>query len=162
MDPGNVFDLDWLMKHLNNRTLDEMKMEIASTPVVVKDLRLGPMLQTPLFFIVLWEEDYFDFLRYFVEDLLVSVDAEDTMKQTALYYASREGRNRFVRYMLDHSKIQDKDQITDMLGQTPLFYAISTNKFETVEILFNYGFKINVWDNANETPLYYAMKKADL
>ena len=49
-----------------------------------------------------------------------------------------------------------------MLGQTPLFYAISTNKFETVEILFNYGFKINVWDNANETPLYYAMKKADL
>ena len=51
-----------------------------------------------------------------------SINYKDSMDQTVLFYACREGKQKCAELLLSHGlNLDDPDQY----GQTPLFYAAS-------------------------------------
>jgi ankyrin repeat protein len=67
------------------------------------------------------------------------------------------GNHEVIRVLLEaHSDIEARDN----RGQTPLFHAASRdypeNRVETMQLLFDYGAKINVSDSSGDTLLHFA------
>lgn len=57
----------------------------------------------------------------------VSLTAKDALKQTALFYASRDGKFKILNLLIDHGcKANERDQY----GQTPIYYASRDNKLD--------------------------------
>ena len=50
------------------------------------------------------DPDMMAFLKYFVEEGEVDVDEKDKYKQTCIFYASRDGRNNYIQFILQHTK----------------------------------------------------------
>jgi ankyrin repeat protein len=59
-------------------------------------------------------------MKYFIETCGVDPTAKDKIQQTALYYASREGRFKTCEYLIQQGvPLND----IDLYHQTPVYYA---------------------------------------
>jgi Bromodomain/Ankyrin repeats (3 copies) len=79
----------------------------------------------------------------------------DTLSQTPLYYACREGKLQFTEWLLQNGCNVNH---IDTYGQNPIFYACREGKLETVKKLINHNSHLDLVDNNGQTPLFYAVK----
>ena len=91
-----------------------------------------------------------------LKEMGVKPDQPDTLNQTPLYYASREGKNKLVDFLIGEGGC--KANHIDTYGQSPLFYAAREGHLETVKKLVENGANIDLVDNNGQTPIYYAIK----
>lgn len=85
----------------------------------------------------------------------VKPNMPDSLNQTALYYASREGKLNLIDFLVKHGC--DVNHI-DTYGQTPIFYGVREGNLNTVKKLIEYGADSDLIDNNGQTPLYYGIK----
>ncbi|CDW71912.1 bromodomain containing protein [Stylonychia lemnae] len=90
-----------------------------------------------------------------LKQLGVSPSQPDTLSQTALYYAAREGKNQLCDYLIENGC---KVNHIDTYGQNPIFYACREGKLETVKSLIAKGSDADLVDNNGQTPIFYAIK----
>jgi ankyrin repeat protein len=91
-----------------------------------------------------------------LKELGVKPEQPDTLNQTALYYASREGKNQLVDYLVTEGNCNVNN--IDTYGQSPIFYASREGHLDTIKKLVAYGGDSDLIDNNRQTPLYYAIK----
>lgn len=87
----------------------------------------------------------------------VNLNFKDQMKQTILFYVSRDGKHRVLQYLHDQGlDIND----SDLYGQTPLFYAARENRLEYVRRLIELGCNVNHVDSlSSQTALFYSARE---
>ena len=61
----------------------------------------------------------------------VDPQKEDSLKQTSLFYASREGLTNVIDYLCTEGGNQVNRQ--DKYGQTPVYYAVREGRIDTVQ-----------------------------
>ena len=67
----------------------------------------------------------------------ISPLTDDSLKQTPLFYASREGNNLAVQFFIEEWK--DNVNRQDRYGQTPIYYAIREGHVRTTQLLIDLG-----------------------
>ena len=85
----------------------------------------------------------------------VSPCTDDTLKQTPLFYACRDGNNLAVQYLIEEGK--DNVNRQDKYGQTPIYYAVREGHIATTQLLIDLGALIDQSDSKNQRPIYYAI-----
>jgi len=93
-------------------------------------------------------------LTYLV-DQGCKADFVDYLKQTALYYACRDGKCTLIKLLVDNGCHVNN---VDTYGQTPLFYAAKNNHLKAVNFMVEMGGNPDFVDHNHQTPLYYAIK----
>lgn len=88
-------------------------------------------------------------------DLRVDPRQADSLNQTPLYYAVREGHAEVIDLLLE--KGLNLNHI-DTYGQTPIFYCIREGKVQTCDKLASMGASVDYVDNNGQTPVFYAIK----
>ena len=77
-------------------------------------------------------------LKIIIELIESGVDLfeKDTLKQTPLFYAARDGKCKLVKFFCDQGI-----QVNDLDGhsQSAIFYAASSGQLEACKVLFKYG-----------------------
>ncbi|CAG9316071.1 unnamed protein product [Blepharisma stoltei] len=81
---------------------------------------------------------------------------KDMLQQTALFYASRYGRDRQVEMLLNAGS--DPNQ-RDAYGQTALYYASREGHCSTINILISRGSEVNSVDNQGQTAIFYSSRE---
>ena len=66
---------------------------------------------------------------------------EDSLKQTPIFYACREGNNAAIQYLVDVCK--DYVNRQDKYGQTPVYYAAREGHIGTIKLLIELGADID-------------------
>jgi len=89
-------------------------------------------------------------------ELGVDPKKEDTLKQTALFYASREGLTDAISYLCTTGGVEVNRQ--DKYGQTPVYYAVREGNIKAVQQLISFGADTDIIDSKNQRPLYYAIQ----
>ena len=89
-------------------------------------------------------------------ELGVDCKKEDTLKQTALFYASREGLTDVIDYLCNTGGVEVNKQ--DKYGQTPVYYAVREGHIKTIQQLIDLGADIDIVDSKNQRPIYYAIQ----
>ena len=81
---------------------------------------------------------------------------EDSLKQTPLFYACRDGFNQAIEWFCN----ERGDTVTrqDIYGQTPVYYAVRDGHIKTVQLLMDMGGNFDHVDQKNQRPIYYAIK----
>ena len=97
-----------------------------------------------------------------LRELGVKPDQPDTLNQTALYYASREGKLQLIDFLVKEGNC--KVNHVDTYGQSPMFYAAREGHIDAIKKLVSYGGDIDLVDNNGQTPIFYAIKggRADI
>ena len=90
-------------------------------------------------------------LKYGVDPLY-----RDSLKQTPLYYSSRDGLNKVCQFLIDQGV--DVNNI-DTYGQNPIFYAVSNGHLDTCKLLKENGSNHDIADEMQQSPLFYAVKQ---
>jgi hypothetical protein len=104
------------------------------------------------------QQSALDFLQY-IQNAGAKVDAIDVYKQSALFFASRDGNTKCVIHLLQHGcKAQKRDQH----NQCAHFYAARQNRLETMRVLLKNKAEPNLRDNSGDTALFYAAKNGHL
>lgn len=86
----------------------------------------------------------------------VDAASVDSLNQTALYYACREGKLNLIEVLV---KQGCSVHHTDSNVQTPLFYACREGHLEVVRRLIGlYHAEPDALDKNGQTPLYYAVR----
>ena len=80
-------------------------------------------------------------------DLGVDGAKEDSLKQTPIFYACREGNNEAIRYLVDGCK--DYVNRQDKYGQTCVYYAAREGHVSTIKLLIDLGADIDHADTKN-------------
>lgn len=93
--------------------------------------------------------------KYLIEEAKCDVNLEDTLKQTCLFYVSRDGRADLVKLLLHHGA---KANHSDSYGQTPLFYAAREGHCHIMQALIEAGGDPDFIDNEGQTPVFYAVR----
>eukprot|EP00438_Fugacium_kawagutii_P008034 Skav209185 [mRNA] locus=scaffold1137:663386:672772:+ [translate_table: standard] len=130
----------------------------AKAEKLIKDSTLAELLtcykqtdQTTLFFAAARQsgedEHALELCRLLLERG-VPVDHVDDLKQSALFYAAREGHANTIRLLL--LKGADPD-LLDSNGETAIFYAVSNQKDEAVKALLEGGATLEVVNNWHDT-----------
>ena len=92
-------------------------------------------------------------------DLLIQngaqINAHSYNKRLPIHTAARYGKLNALKYLVEHGA--DIDNNWMVMGQTPLFFAISNNNLDCVEYLLSKGANIEATDSTKRTPLMYAM-----
>ena len=70
-------------------------------------------------------------------ELGVDSKKEDTLKQTPLFYACRQGNAAAIEYFITEGG--DNVNRQDMYGQTPIYYACREGHVKTVQQLVELG-----------------------
>lgn len=83
----------------------------------------------------------------------VKADCFDRLRQTALYYAAREGNARCGEFLVEQNC--DVNHL-DINRQTPLFYAVRGGRIEMCRVLQKLGASLDVADMAGRTPASFA------
>lgn len=91
-----------------------------------------------------------------LKDLGVKPDQPDNLNQTALYYASREGKLQLIDFLVNEGGCNVNH--VDTYGQSPMFYACREGHLEAIKKLVGYGADSDLVDNNGQTPIYYAIK----
>ena len=149
--------------------------EIASKPSNTDDYPLSPEVmkdfkeksargeqykQTDVFPAVLLknEEDSLRLIKH-LEQKGVSMIAVDTLDQTALFYACRDGKINIVTFLLEKGcQVNHKDQY----GQTCIYYASRENHMNVMQKLIAAGADLNSEDMHQQTCLFYAAKQGHI
>ena len=89
----------------------------------------------------------------------------DTLNQTVLYYAAREGKVNCVDMLLKQGKCVYGNGIgcnvnhRDQYGQTPLYYAAREGHYGLAEKLIVAGADVNNEDGSGQTALFYSARE---
>jgi ankyrin repeat protein len=79
-----------------------------------------------------------------LKEMGVNPSLPDTLNQTPLYYAAREGKNYFIDFLIENGCNVNH---IDTYGQTPVFYACREGKIETIRKLVDLGADHDLVDN---------------
>jgi ankyrin repeat protein len=90
-----------------------------------------------------------------LKDMGVQTSQPDTLNQTPLYYAAREGKNQLIDFLIENGCNVNH---IDTYGQTPIFYACREGRMDAIKQLVGYGADPDLVDNNGQTPMYYAIK----
>jgi ankyrin repeat protein len=91
-----------------------------------------------------------------LRELGVKPDQADTLNQTTLYYAAKEGKVKLVEFLVGEGNCNVNH--VDTYGQSPIFYACREGHLDAIKKLVDYGADADLVDNSGETPIYYAIK----
>lgn len=81
---------------------------------------------------------------------------KDNLKQTPLYYAARDGKQKVAKFLIDQGyNVND----IDTYGQNPIFYAVAWGHLELCKFLKAHGSYHDYVDDNGESPMYYAIKQ---
>jgi len=89
-------------------------------------------------------------------DLGVPATTEDSLCQTPLFYAAREGNVECARFLVEHDCDPNK---RDIHMQTPIFYAVREGRSRMTEFLIEKGASLDVFDARGLTPHDYVSKR---
>jgi hypothetical protein len=104
------------------------------------------------------EEDALKVIDHF-KNKGVSLTAIDTLQQTALFYAARDGKLKVLTLLVESGcSANHKDQY----GQTPLYYASRENRLDIAQKLIEHGADVNNEDMHQQTCLFYAAKQGNI
>ena len=93
-------------------------------------------------------------MRYYYENA-ADFNAADDIKQSPIFYASREGRIEFLNEFI---KLGANPNHKDSIGQTPLFYAARQGHLEVCKLLVENGCTINHKDIYKQTAIVFAKR----
>ena len=96
-------------------------------------------------------------LKVLVE-LGVDPHKEDTLKQTPIFYAAREGNSALVDYFISLGREDLNRQ--DKYGQTAIYYAVREGHIKMVQHLIELGANFDIADTKNQRPIYYAIQQS--
>lgn len=92
--------------------------------------------------------------------LLVQMGAdpvrEDSLKQTPLFYACREGNTKAIAFLISDGR--DNINRQDKYGQTPIYYCIREGHIHTTQQLIDLGAMFDHCDTKNQRPVFYAIQ----
>jgi ankyrin repeat protein len=101
--------------------------------------------QTPLFSAALVPDDSHSLqMARALKDMGVNPTQPDTLNQTTMYYASREGKNQLIDFLVENGCNVNH---IDTYGQTPFFYATREGRLETLRKLVSLGADHDLIDN---------------
>ena len=80
-------------------------------------------------------------------ELGVNPQKEDTLKQTPIFYAAREGITEAIEFLITEAR--DNVNRQDMYGQTPIYYACREGHIKTVQQLIGHGAEFDILDSKN-------------
>lgn len=80
-----------------------------------------------------------------LKELGVRPDQPDTLNQTALYYASREGKLQLIDFLVKEGNC--KVNHVDTYGQSPIFYSAREGHIDAIKKLVAFGGDIDLVDN---------------
>ena len=84
---------------------------------------------------------------------------KDTLKQTPLFYAAKDGKTKVLQFLVD----QGIDvNIIDVYGQNAIFWSSSFGHLEACKLLKAHGSDHDHLDEVNQSPLFYAIKNSRL
>ena len=88
-------------------------------------------------------------------DLGVDPLKEDTLKQSPLFYAAREGNSAVIDFLC----ARDAELVNrqDKYGQTPIYYCVREGHIQTTMQLMSKGANFDHVDVKNQRPIYYAI-----
>lgn len=107
------------------------------------------------------ENGRIDILEYFYFDSKKRIDVKSVIdnkdKSTLLHVAASRGYKEMARWLIEKgADLYAKDS----RGQSILHIAVIENQEEFVKCLVeDFNIKVDLWDDAGKTPLYWAMKK---
>lgn len=84
------------------------------------------------------------------------VTYKDSLQQSALFYAAKNGRRRQCELLLQ-AGVQPNDK--DTYGQTALYYAAREGSVNVIETLLSFQADINAVDNLGQTAIFYACRE---
>ena len=88
----------------------------------------------------------------FIQDAGVKLDVVDVYKQTALFFAARDGNTKCVVHLLQHGcKTTKRDQH----NQCAHFYAARQNRLETMRVLLKNKAEPNLKDNSGDSTFFF-------
>lgn len=93
------------------------------------------------------EEDGLKIINYLMKNG-TSLTATDALDQTALFYASRDGKLKILNLLLENGCSANQ---RDTYGQTPIYYASRDNKIDICQRLIEAGADVNNEDMHNQT-----------
>lgn len=117
-----------------------------------KSCTCGPNFFTPLHNAC--QMDKPDLAKILVENG-AKVNLLNSEGEPALYYAIKSGDAGLVTYLLDHGAFLNTRDMES--GGAELHMAAALGSGEIASILIERGAAIDIWDNAGETPLDYAL-----
>lgn len=85
----------------------------------------------------------------------VDLLARDTLNQTPLYYASRDGKTKLIQVLVEQGMNINN---VDIYGQNPIYYAVNLGHLDACKLLKAYGSNHDLVDENGQTPIYYAIK----
>ena len=134
---------------------DEVKREFEE-----KSARCKQYKQTDVFGAILLknEEDAIQIINHLVKNG-TSLTAADTLDQTALFYAARDGKKKIVDMLLEAGCNPNH---RDQYGQTPIYYAARENQLDIAQKLLEKGSDVNNEDMHQQTCLFYAAKQGHI
>ena len=80
----------------------------------------------------------FEMIRMLVVDFGVNPTKADTLKQTPLFYAAREGNAKIVAFLCEVSRGENINR-QDRYGQTPIYYSVREGNIEITQQLMDCG-----------------------
>lgn len=122
------------------RTVRESGIDMRSLKDEAKNFE-----QTPIFSacVIHDPEQAFKMIQL-LTDMGVDPKQQDMLKQTPLFYASREGNNKVVQFFINGG---DDVNRQDKYGQTPIYYAVREGHIKTTQILIDHGAQFDIADN---------------
>lgn len=104
------------------------------------------------------EDDSIRVIKYLKEQG-VDLKHVDTLEQTALFYAARDGKDKVVSFLLENGCNPNH---RDTYGQTCIYYAAREDKMECAQKLIEAGADLNNEDMHQQTCLFYAAKQGNV
>lgn len=104
------------------------------------------------------EEDGLKIVRH-LHKQGVDLTTKDTLDQSALFYASRDGKPNILSFLIECGcSANNKDQY----GQTPIYYGARDNRVDICQKLIEFGADVNNEDMHNQTCMFYAAKQGNI
>ena len=82
------------------------------------------------------KETAFEMFKALVEEFGVDPLKEDSLKQTPIFYAARDGNTNIISYLASRGENFNR---ADKYGQTPIYYAIREGNINCTQLLINLG-----------------------
>ena len=101
------------------------------------------------------EDKSLQMIRVLVQHGISIRSCNDSLKQTPLYYAVREGHEKVIKMLVQGGLNVNH---LDCYGQNPVYYCISAGNVPITRLLVSYGADPDVVDLNGQTPAYYAVK----
>ena len=79
----------------------------------------------------------FSMLKLLVEQFNVDPIKEDTLKQTPLFYAAREGNSTIIRFLAEQCGENLNRQ--DKYGQTAIYYCVREGNIQVTQLMIDLG-----------------------